>query len=225
MKILETQNLIKNYGKGENLVKAVDDISLSVEEGEFTMIVGTSGSGKSTLLHLIGGLDRPTSGKVYIENNDIFSMNDEKLAVFRRRKIGFIFQAYNLIPALNVWENVTLPIGLDGKTVDEEYIKELMNTLNIYNKKNSLPNAMSGGQQQRAAIARALAPKPSIILADEPTGNLDSKTAAEVMSLLKMSIKKYNQTLVMITHDDKIAQMADRVIRIEDGKVKEEVNC
>lgn len=223
MKILETQNLKKHYGKGESLVKAVDDISLSVEEGEFTMIVGTSGSGKSTLLHLLGGLDRPSSGKVYIGNNDIFSMNDEKLAVFRRRKIGFIFQSYNLIPALNVWENVTLPIGLDGKAVDEEYIKELMNTLNIYNKKNSLPNAMSGGQQQRAAIARALAPKPSIILADEPTGNLDSKTAAEVMALLKMSIKKYNQTLVMITHDDKIAQMADRVIRIEDGKVKKEV--
>ena len=220
MKILETKSLKKYYGKGENLVKAVDDINLSVEEGEFLMIVGTSGSGKSTLLHMLGGLNRPTSGNVLIESNDIFSMNDEKLAVFRRRKIGFIFQAYNLVPVLNAWENVTLPIGLDGKTVDENYINELMKTLNIYRKKNSLPNTMSGGQQQRVAIARALASKPSIILADEPTGNLDSKTALEVMSLLKMSVKKYHQTLIMITHDDKIAQMGDRIIRIEDGKIK-----
>lgn len=220
MKILETNSLKKYYGKDENLVKAVDDVSLIVEEGEFVTIVGTSGSGKSTLLHMISGLDRPTSGKVLIDSKNIFSMDDEKLAVFRRRNIGFIFQAYNLIPVLNVWENVTLPIGLDGKDVDEKYVKELMETLNIYNKKNSLPSVLSGGQQQRVAIARALASRPSIILADEPTGNLDSKTAHEVMSLLKMSVKKYNQTLVMITHDDKIAQMADRIIRIEDGKIK-----
>lgn len=220
MKILETKSLKKHYGKDENLVKAVDDINLSVEEGEFVVIIGTSGSGKSTLLNMIGGLDRPTSGKVLIENNDIFSMDDERLAIFRRRRIGFIFQSYNLVPILNVWENVILPIGLDGKEVDEAYVRELMETLDIYHKKNSLPNAISGGQQQRTAIARALASKPSIILADEPTGNLDSKTAQEVMSLLKMSVKKYNQTLIMITHDDKIAQMGDRVIRIEDGKVK-----
>ena len=220
MKMLETNSLQKYYGKDESLVKAVDNVSLSVEEGEFVIIVGTSGSGKSTLLHMLGGLDRPTSGKVFIESKDIFSMNDEKLAVLRRRKIGFVFQTYNLVPVLNVWENVTLPIGLDGKDIDVEYIKELMDTLNIYNKRNSLPNAMSGGQQQRTAIARALASRPSIILADEPTGNLDSNTAHEVMSLLKMSVKKYNQTLIMITHDDKIAQMADRIIRIEDGKIK-----
>lgn len=220
MKILETKSLKKHYGKDENLVKAVDDINLSVEEGEFVVIIGTSGSGKSTLLNMIGGLDRPTSGKVLIENNDIFSMDDEKLAIFRRRRIGFVFQAYNLVPILNVWENVILPIGLDDKEVDEAYVRELMETLDIYHKKNSLPNAISGGQQQRTAIARALASKPSIILADEPTGNLDSKTAQEVMALLKMSVKKYHQTLIMITHDDKIAQMGDRVIRIEDGKVK-----
>lgn len=221
MKILETKSIKKYYGKGESLVRAVDGINLNVEEGEFLMIVGTSGSGKSTLLHMIGGLDRPTSGKVYIDGKDIFSMNDEKLAVFRRRKIGFIFQAYNLVPVLNVWENITLPIGLDGRKVDKDYVHEIMNTLNIYHKRNSLPNAMSGGQQQRTAIARALASKPSIILADEPTGNLDSKTANEVMSLLKVSVKKYHQTLVMITHDDKIAQMGDRIIRIEDGNIKE----
>lgn len=220
MKILEITNLKKYYGKEESLVKALDDVNLTIEEGEFTAIVGTSGSGKSTLLHMMGSLDRPTSGKVFIENKDIFAMNDEKLAVFRRRKIGFIFQAYNLVPVLNAWENITLPIGLDGKDVDHDYINELMNVLGILSKKNSLPNSMSGGQQQRVAIARALASKPSIILADEPTGNLDSKTAGEVISLLKMSVKKYNQTLVMITHDDKIAQMADRVIRIEDGKIK-----
>lgn len=220
MKILETKSLKKHYGKDENLVKAVDDINLSVEEGEFVVIIGTSGSGKSTLLNMLGGLDRPTSGKVLIENNDIFSMDDEKLAIFRRRRIGFVFQAYNLVPILNVWENVILPIGLDGKEVDKIYVRELMETLDIYHKKNSLPNAISGGQQQRTAIARALVSKPSIILADEPTGNLDSKTAQEVMSLLKMSVRKYHQTLIMITHDDKIAQMGDRVIRIEDGKVK-----
>lgn len=220
MKILEVRNLKKYYGKGENLVKALDDVNLTIEEGEFVSIVGASGSGKSTLLHMMGGLDRPTSGKVFIEDKDIFAMNDEKLAVFRRRKIGFVFQTYNLVAVLNVWENITLPIGLDSKVVDNDYINEIINILGIVNKKKSLTNLMSGGQQQRVAIARALATKPSIILADEPTGNLDSKTAGEVISLLKMSVKKYNQTLVMITHDDKIAQMADRVIRIEDGKIK-----
>ncbi|WP_102401038.1 ABC transporter ATP-binding protein [Haloimpatiens massiliensis] len=219
MKILESDLLKKYYGAGDNLVKALDGVSLSIDEGEFVAIVGASGSGKSTLLHILGGLDRPTSGKVVIDGKNIFSMNDNKLAVFRRRKIGFIFQSYNLVPVLNVWENITLPIGLDGKKVDKMYIDDLMNTLGIYEKKKFLTNALSGGQQQRTAIARALATKPAIILADEPTGNLDSKNSAEVINLLKMSIKKYHQTLIMITHDDRIAQMADRVIRITDGKV------
>lgn len=220
MKVLETKSLKKYYGRGENLVKAVDDISFTVQEGEFIVIVGTSGSGKSTLLHMMGGLDRPTSGNVYIGGRDIFSMKEDDLAIFRRRNIGFVFQAFNLVPVLNVWENVTLPIGLDNKKVDENYIRELMETLNIYDKRNSLPNTLSGGQQQRTAICRALASKPSIMLADEPTGNLDSKTAQEVMSLLKMSVEKYNQTLVMITHDEKIAQMGDRIVGIEDGKIR-----
>ncbi|WP_035289680.1 ABC transporter ATP-binding protein [Clostridium sp. KNHs214] len=219
MKILQASLLKKYYGAGDNLVKALDGVNLSIDEGEFVAIVGASGSGKSTLLHILGGLDRPTSGKVVIDGKDIFSMNDNKLAVFRRRKIGFIFQSYNLVPVLNVWENITLPIGLDGKKVDKMYIDDLMNTLGIYEKKKFLTNALSGGQQQRTAIARALATKPAIILADEPTGNLDSKNSAEVINLLKMSIKKYHQTLIMITHDDRIAQMADRVIRITDGKV------
>ncbi|WMJ81539.1 ABC transporter ATP-binding protein [Clostridium sp. MB40-C1] len=222
MKVLETKFLKKYYGKGDNLVKALDGVSLSMDEGEFVAIVGASGSGKSTLLHMLGGLDRPTEGKVYINEKDIFSMSNDKLAVFRRRKIGFIFQSYNLIPVLNVWENITFPIGLDGKKVDEDYIKDLMETLGIYEKRKSLPNALSGGQQQRTAIARALANKPAIIFADEPTGNLDSKNSAEVINLLKLSIRKYHQTLVMITHDDKIAQMADRVIRITDGKILKE---
>ncbi|MCH3965406.1 MAG: ABC transporter ATP-binding protein [Clostridium sp.] len=220
MKVLETKSLKKYYGRGENLVKAVDDISFTVQEGEFIVIVGTSGSGKSTLLHMMGGLDRPTSGNVYIEGRDIFSMKEDDLAIFRRRNIGFVFQAFNLVPVLNVWENVTLPIGLDNKKVDENYIRELMETLNIYDRRSSLPNTLSGGQQQRTAICRALASKPSIMLADEPTGNLDSKTAQEVMSLLKMSVEKYNQTLVMITHDEKIAQMGDRIVGIEDGKIR-----
>ncbi|AWI04764.1 ABC transporter ATP-binding protein [Clostridium drakei] len=219
MEILKTSELKKYYGKGESLVKALDNVNLDINEGEFTAVVGTSGSGKSTLLHLLGGLDRPTAGKVFIDGKDIYSMKDDKLAVFRRRKIGFVFQSFNLIPVLNVWENVVFPIGLDGKDVDEVYIEELMETLGIYNKKNMLTNALSGGQQQRVAIARALSTKPSIILADEPTGNLDSKTGQEVMNLLKLSVKKYHQTLVMITHNDKVAQMADRVIRIEDGKI------
>ncbi|MBV7275232.1 ABC transporter ATP-binding protein [Clostridiaceae bacterium UIB06] len=219
MEILKTDSLKKYYGKEENLVKALDGINISIEEGEFTAIVGTSGSGKSTLLHLLGGLDRPTDGKVFIDDKDIYSMKDDKLAIFRRRKIGFVFQSFNLIPVLNIWENVVFPIGLDEKDVNEDYIKELMETLGIYDKRNMLTNALSGGQQQRVAIARALSTKPSIILADEPTGNLDSKTGQEVMNLLKLSVKKYHQTLVMITHNDKIAQMADRVIRIEDGKI------
>lgn len=219
MTILKTRGLKKYYGNGENLVKAIDDNNIEIIEGEFVAIVGKSGSGKSTLLHMIGGLDRPTDGKVFIDGKDIFSLKDESLAIFRRRKIGFIFQYYNLISSLNVWENIVLPIGLDNKTVDEEFINDIINALGLSDKKESLPNTLSGGQQQRVAIARALATRPSIILADEPTGNLDSKTSDEVMSLLKSMIKKYNQTLVMITHDETIAQMADRVIYIEDGKV------
>ncbi|MBC6002249.1 ABC transporter ATP-binding protein [Paeniclostridium sp. NSJ-45] len=219
MEILKTKNLKKYYGKGENLVKAIDDTNISIIEGEFVAIVGKSGSGKSTLIHMIGGLDRPTEGKVFIDKKDIFTLKDEQLAIFRRRKIGFIFQYYNLIPSLNVWENIVLPIGLDNKEVDKNFINDIINALGLENKKESLPNTLSGGQQQRVAIARALASRPSIILADEPTGNLDSKTSDEVMSLLKTMIKKYNQTLVMITHDETIAQMADRVIYIEDGKV------
>ena len=219
MKILETKSLKKYYGKGDNLVKAVDGVDLSIEEGKFVAIVGSSGSGKTTLLHMMGGLDRPTEGKVFIDNKDIHSMDDESLAIFRRRKVGFVFQTYNLIPVLNVWENITLPIEFDLKTVDNEFIEELMKTLNIYDKKNALPNQLSGGQQQRVAIARALATRPAIVLADEPTGNLDSKTSLEVINLLKQSVRKYHQTLVMITHDEKLAQMADRIVRIEDGNL------
>lgn len=219
MSILKTRGLKKYYGEEENLVKAIDNNNIEIIEGEFVAIVGKSGSGKSTLLHMIGGLDRPTDGKVFIDGKDIFSLKDESLAIFRRRKIGFIFQYYNLIPSLNVWENIVLPIGLDNKTVDEEFINDIIKALGLSDKKESLPNTLSGGQQQRVAIARALATRPSIILADEPTGNLDSKTSDEVMSLLKSMLKKYNQTLVMITHDETIAQMADRVIYIEDGKV------
>lgn len=219
MDILQTKSLKKYYGKGKNLVKAIDNTNIEIKEGEFAAIVGKSGSGKSTLLHMIGGLDRPTDGKVIIDGKDIFSLKDEQLAIFRRRKIGFIFQYYNLIPSLNVWENIVLPIGLDNKSVDKNFINDIVNTLGLESKKQYLPNTLSGGQQQRVAIARALASRPSIILADEPTGNLDSKTSDEVMSLLKSMIKKYNQTLVMITHDEAIAQMADRVIYIEDGKV------
>ncbi|WP_113673199.1 ABC transporter ATP-binding protein [Vallitalea guaymasensis] len=220
MNVLETKNLKKFYGK-ENIVKAVNNLDLTIKEKEFVAIVGTSGSGKSTLLHLLGGLDRPTDGKVLIENQDIYSMKNEQLAVFRRRKIGFIFQFFNLVPVLNAYENITLPIELDGKKVDTDYVQDLMNTLKIHDRREHLPSALSGGQQQRVAIARALASKPSIILADEPTGNLDSKTSEEVLGLLKLSVKKYHQTLVMITHDDYIARMADRIIRIEDGEIVE----
>lgn len=219
MSMLETKSLKKYYGVDESLVKAVDNMNIKIEEGEFAAIVGKSGSGKSTLLHLIGGLDRPSDGSVWIDGKDIFTLKDESLAIFRRRKIGFIFQSFNLIPALNVWENIVLPLGLDGVAVDPVFIDEIMKALGLESKKEALPNTLSGGQQQRVAIARALASRPAIILADEPTGNLDSKTSAEVMSLLKGMIKKYQQTLVMITHDEAIAQMADRVIFIEDGKV------
>ena len=219
MNILKTSNLKKYYGNGENLVKAIDNDNIDIKEGEFVAIVGKSGSGKSTLLHMMGGLDNPTEGKVYINDKDIFSLKEEKLAIFRRRNIGFIFQNFNLIPSLNVWENITLPVGLDGKEINKPFVTDIINSLGLESKVDALPNTLSGGQQQRVAIARALVARPAIILADEPTGNLDSKTSDEVMSLLKTMIKKYNQTLVMITHDETIAQMADRVIYIEDGKV------
>ena len=219
MNILKTSNLKKYYGNGENLVKAIDNDNIDIKEGEFVAIVGKSGSGKSTLLHMMGGLDNPTEGKVYINDKDIFSLKEEKLAIFRRRNIGFIFQNFNLIPSLNVWENITLPVVLDGKEINKPFVTDIINSLGLESKVDALPNTLSGGQQQRVAIARALVARPAIILADEPTGNLDSKTSDEVMSLLKTMIKKYNQTLVMITHDETIAQMADRVIYIEDGKV------
>ena len=217
--LLETKDLCKYYGSGENLVKAIDHTTMTIQRGEFTAIVGRSGSGKSTLLHMLGALDRPDSGKVLIEGKSVFDLKDEELAVFRRRKIGFIFQNYNLIPSLNVWENIVLPMGLDKKKVDHTFVKDLTERIGIADKLKSLPNTLSGGQQQRAAIARALAAKPAIILADEPTGNLDSRTELEVISLLKSCVNEYGQTLVMITHDETIAQMADRVLVIEDGKV------
>lgn len=217
--MVEIRNLKKYYGKGENLVKAVDHTNLTIERGKFTAIVGRSGSGKSTMLHLMGGLDRPDKGRVFIDGEDIFKLKDEQLAVFRRKKIGFIFQDYNLLPSLNVWENIVLPLGLDNKKVDHNYVMEIIKTISIEDKLKNLPNALSGGQKQRVAIARALASRPSIILADEPTGNLDSRTELEVIALLKTCVTKYEQTLVMITHDETIAQMADEIIVIEDGKV------
>lgn len=217
--ILETKNLVKYYGTGENLVKAIDHTDIRIEPGEFVAVVGRSGSGKSTLLHMLGGLDRPDSGKVLIEGRDIFRLKDERLAVFRRRKIGFIFQSYNLVPSLNVWENIVLPIGLDGRKVDQEYVMDIIRRIGMEDRLHALPNTLSGGQQQRVAIARALASHPAIILADEPTGNLDSRTEIEVVNLLKNCVTEYGQTLVMITHDESIAQMADRMIVIEDGKV------
>lgn len=217
--LLEIRDLCKYYGSGDNLVKAIDHTSMSIQRGEFTAIVGRSGSGKSTLLHMLGALDRPDSGKILIEGKSVFDLKDEQLAVFRRRKIGFIFQNYNLIPSLNVWENIVLPMGLDKKRVDRNFVMDLAERIGIVDKLKSLPNTLSGGQQQRVAIARALAAKPAIILADEPTGNLDSKTELEVISLLKACVNEYGQTLVMITHDETIAQMADRILVIEDGKV------
>lgn len=219
MPILQIQDLKKYYGKGEHVVKALDGISLTVDKGEFVAIVGTSGSGKSTLLHILGGLDRATEGKVYVDGNDIFAMNDDKLTIFRRRSVGFVFQSYNLIPILNVYENIVLPIELDGARVDKGYVNQIIETLGLKEKVNNLPANLSGGQQQRVAIARALATKPSIVLADEPTGNLDSKTSQEVLILMKQMSQKFNQSIVMITHNEGIAQNADRVIRLEDGQM------
>ena len=217
--ILQTMDLVKYYGEGESLVKAIDHTDLEVAHREFVAIVGRSGSGKSTLLHMLGGLDRPDSGKVLIDGKDIFALKEEQLAVFRRRKIGFIFQSYNLIPALNVWENIVLPTGLDGRKADRKFVMEIVENIGLVDKLKSLPNTLSGGQQQRVAIARALASRPAIILADEPTGNLDSRTEMDVITALKTCCREFGQTLVMITHDETIAQMADRILVIEDGKV------
>lgn len=219
MEILKVENLTKTYGKGENEVKAVNDISFSVEKGEFVAIVGASGSGKSTLLHLIGGVDRPTSGKVYIDGKDIYQLNDDNLAIFRRRQVGLIYQFYNLIPVLNVEENVTLPCKLDGREIDKNRLNDLLTSLGLQNRKNNLPNQLSGGQQQRVSIGRAIMNEPAIMLADEPTGNLDSKASEEIISLLRLYNKKYKQTVVIITHDEKIALEADRIITIDDGKI------
>ena len=219
MEILKVENLNKIYGKGENEVKAVNNISFSVEKGEFVAIVGASGSGKSTLLHLLGGVDRPTSGRVFIDGQDIYKLNDEQLAIFRRRQVGLIYQFYNLIPILNVEENITLPCDLDGKQVEKERLNELLKTLGLEHRRKHLPNELSGGQEQRVSIGRALINNPAIILADEPTGNLDSKASDEIMELLKMTNKKYKQTIIMITHNMELAKEADRILKIEDGKV------
>lgn len=219
MTILSTTELKKIYGSGENEVHALAGVNLEVEKGEFVAIVGTSGSGKSTLLHMLGGLDRPTSGSVHVDGKDIFSLKDEELTIFRRRKIGFVFQNYNLVPVLNVYENIVLPVQLDGGKPDAEYVDNIIETLGLESKLDNLPNNLSGGQQQRVAIARALASKPAIILADEPTGNLDSKTSQDVLGLLKITSEKFHQTIVMITHNEEIAQLADRIIRIEDGQI------
>lgn len=219
MEILSTSNLKKVYGSGENEVHALDGVNLSVKKGEFAAVVGTSGSGKSTLLHMLGGLDRPTSGTVIVDGKDIFSLKEEERTIFRRRKIGFVFQNYNLVPVLNVYENIVLPVQLDGNEPDSGYIDSIIQSLGLKDKLSNLSNNLSGGQQQRVAIARALAAKPAIILADEPTGNLDSKTSLDVMGLLKMTGQRFSQTIVMITHNEEIAQMADRIIRIEDGRI------
>ena len=223
MEILKVENLTKTYGSGENLVHAVDDVSFSVEKGEFVAIVGASGSGKSTLLHLIGGVDRPTSGKIFVEGNDISKMNDDKLAVFRRRQVGIVYQFYNLIPILTVEENITLPCDLDGRGVDRERLEMILDSFGLRARRKHLPNQLSGGQQQRTSIARALINNPSLVLADEPTGNLDSKSSEEVMSMLKMCNQSYGQTVIMITHNLDIAKQADRIITISDGKIVEEV--
>ena len=219
MEILQAKDLKKIYGSGENAVRALDDVDLSVEKGEFVAIVGTSGSGKSTLLHMLGGLDRPTGGRVIVDGTDIFSLKEEALTIFRRRKIGFVFQSYNLVPVLNVYENIVLPIELDGGKVNQDFVTKILQTLGLEERLTALPNQLSGGQQQRVAIARALAAAPAIILADEPTGNLDSKTSQDVMSLLKVTSEKFSQTIVMITHNEEIAQMANRIVRIEDGRI------
>lgn len=222
MEILKVEHLTKTYGSGENLVHAVDDVSFSVEKGEFVAIVGASGSGKSTLLHLIGGVDRPTSGKIFVDGNDISKMNDDKLAVFRRRQVGFVYQFYNLIPILTVEENITLPCDLDGRGVDRERLEMILDSFGLRARRKHLPNQLSGGQQQRTSIARALINNPSLVLADEPTGNLDSKSSEEVMSMLKMCNQSYGQTVIMITHNLDIAKQADRIITISDGKIVEE---
>lgn len=219
MEILQANNLKKIYGSGENAVHALDGVNLSVEKGEFVAIVGTSGSGKSTLLHMLGGLDRPTEGKVIVDGKDISALKDEALTIFRRRKIGFVFQAYNLVPVLNVYENIVMPIELDGAKIDTDFVEQIIHTLGLGERLDALPNQLSGGQQQRVAIARALASAPAIILADEPTGNLDSKTSQDVLNLLKVTGQKFAQTILMITHNEEIAQMADRIIRIEDGRI------
>ncbi len=219
MTVLETKNLKKYYGQEESLVKALDGVNLKVEQGEFVSIVGTSGSGKSTLLHMLGGLDYPTQGSVVVDGKDISRLKEDALAIFRRRKIGFVFQSYNLVPVLNVYENIVFPVQLDGNEVDTSYVDKIIKTLGIESKVNTLPSQLSGGQQQRVAIARALAAKPAIILADEPTGNLDSRSSQDVLGLLKVTAKKFEQTIVMITHNEEIAQMADRIVRIEDGRI------
>ena len=219
MAILQTENLKKYYGSGDTQVRALDGVDLAVENGEFVAIVGTSGSGKSTLLHMLGGLDRPTSGRVTVDGKDIFSLKDEALTIFRRRKIGFVFQSYNLVPVLSVYENIVLPVELDGRRPDQDYLQEVIAALGLEKKRNSRPNQLSGGQQQRVAIARALAAKPAILLADEPTGNLDSRTSQDVLGLMKVAGQKFSQTMVMITHNEEIAQMADRIVRIEDGRI------
>ena len=219
MSILQTEGLKKYYGAGDTEVRALDGVDIAVERGEFVAIVGTSGSGKSTLLHMLGGLDRPTAGKVTVDGKDIFALKDEELTIFRRRKIGFVFQSYNLVPVLSVWENIVLPIQLDGRAVDEAFVREVVATLGLEKKLQSLPSQLSGGQQQRVAIARALATKPAILLADEPTGNLDSKTSQDVLGLMKVTSQKFGQTMVMITHNEEIAQLAGRIVRIEDGRI------
>ena len=219
MSILKTSNLKKYYGSNDTLVKALDGVDLSVERGEFVAVVGTSGSGKSTLLHMLGGLDRPTAGKVEADGKDISRLKDEELTVFRRRKLGFVFQSYNLVPVLNVYENIVLPIELDGNRIDKRFIEDIIEELGLEEKRYSLPSQLSGGQQQRVAIARALGAKPAILLCDEPTGNLDSVTSQDVLSLLKVSAERFGQTVVMITHNEEIAQLADRIVRIEDGRI------
>ena len=219
MEVLRVEHLSKIYGQGENEVKALDDVSFSVEKGQFVAIIGPSGSGKSTLLHILGGVDRPTSGKVYLENQDVFAQNEEQLAIFRRRQVGLVYQFYNLIPVLNVVENITLPVLLDGRKVNSERLDDLMTTLNLHDRANHLPNQLSGGQQQRVSIGRALMNAPAVVLADEPTGNLDSRNSQEIVELLKLSNRKYGQTLIVITHDESIALQADRIITIEDGHI------
>ena len=219
MEILRVENLTKTYGKGENEVRALDGVTFSVKKGEFIAIIGPSGSGKSTLLHILGGVDKPTSGKVYVDGQDVYAKNDEQLAVFRRRQVGLIYQFYNLIPVLNVIENITLPVLMDGRKVNNERLEELLETLNLKGRENHLPNQLSGGQQQRVSIGRALINAPAVVLADEPTGNMDSKNSQEIIELLKLSNKKYNQTLIIVTHDENIALQAQRIIAIEDGKI------